>query len=410
MAGSLAEQKISGVSIAPVRAAVDGAFNAVGGRLYGTSHLKNAKNAFIRGALEGAFKGGAYNIADVLDNRLRNAYGIGNKQNPRNAGARNPWNKNSRNPWNSRNPKPTGSRCPQSDCIRPKPLRGMRNPKRRGSSGNGNRNTAHRNDRFSLGSFVRDVVSGAVMGGLASVTFYGAGKAVEALKRGVFNKRENLRAAGKYIDKYGYRYDKVSDYLYGDKFIVEGDPFMYSMKNRNGGTIVVSTKEITDKSFINTIDYYNQQGRKIDIISGTHGSRSGGSAFGSNWFWKKINSSLADIDFYIEDVENASSYKNIEVWGGLKRDAVINEPKPDSEKYIDQIELYYKPKIFYERGNMACPCCGKIFYGTLGFTRGENDDVTVFHKKFINKLFNKNRKERGELIKVCYNCLHYVKV
>ena len=103
MAGSLAEQKISGAPIAPVRAAVDGAFNAVGGRLYGTSHLKNAKNAFIRGALEGAFKGEAYNIADVLDNKLRNAYG----------------SENSWNPWNSRNPKTTGSRCPQSDCIRP---------------------------------------------------------------------------------------------------------------------------------------------------------------------------------------------------------------------------------------------------------------------------------------------------
>lgn len=57
----------------PVRAAVDGAFNALGGRIYGTSPLRSAKDAFIRGALEGAVKGGAYNIADVLDNRLRNA-------------------------------------------------------------------------------------------------------------------------------------------------------------------------------------------------------------------------------------------------------------------------------------------------------------------------------------------------
>lgn len=61
----------------------------------------------------------------------------------------------------------------------------MRNPKRVSSGTNGNGNTAHRNDRFSLESFVRDVVSSAVMGGLASVTFYGAG---EALKRGVERK------------------------------------------------------------------------------------------------------------------------------------------------------------------------------------------------------------------------------
>ena len=185
MAGSLAEQKIAGGRLSPVRAAVDGAFNAAGGRLYGTSPLRNAKDAFMRGALEGALKGGAYNIADVLDNKLRNAYGSGGRRNP---GTRNSWNKDNRNPWNSRNPRPTGSRCPQSDCIRPKPLKGMRNPKRGSSGANGNGNTTHHNDRFSLGSFVRDVVSGAVMGGLASVTFYGAGKAVEALKRSVQKK------------------------------------------------------------------------------------------------------------------------------------------------------------------------------------------------------------------------------
>ena len=204
MAGSLAEQKIAGGRLSPVRAAVDGAFNAAGGRLYGTSPLRNAKDAFMRGALEGALKGGAYNIADVLDNKLRNAYGSGGRRNPGTTGIRNPWNQDNRNPWNSRNPRPTGSRCPQSDCIRPKPLRGMRNPKRRGSDTNGNGNTAHRNDRFSLGSFVRDVVSGAVMGGLASVAFYGAGKAVEALKRrtlGINGRRALTLVLGSYDDQ-----------------------------------------------------------------------------------------------------------------------------------------------------------------------------------------------------------------
>jgi len=183
MAGSLAEQKIAGGRISPVRAAVDGAFNAAGGKLYGTSPLRNAKDAFMRGALEGALKGGAYNIADVLDNKLRNAYDSGSRRNPGTSGTRNPWNKKNQTPWNSRNPRPTGSKCPQSDCIRPKPLKGICNPKRESSNGKGN--TAHRNDRFSLENFVRDVVSGAVMGGLASVAFFRAGKAVEALKRGV---------------------------------------------------------------------------------------------------------------------------------------------------------------------------------------------------------------------------------
>ena len=161
----------------PVRAAVDGAFNALGGRIYGTSPLRNAKDAFIRGALEGAVKGGAYNIADVLDNKLRNVHDSGNRQNPRTSGKQ--------NPWNSRTPRPTKSRCPQSDCIRPKPLKGMRNPKYIGSGGDSNGHTTYRNDRFRLGSFIRDVVAGAVMGGLASVAFYGAGKGAAALKQSV---------------------------------------------------------------------------------------------------------------------------------------------------------------------------------------------------------------------------------
>ncbi len=218
MAGSLAEQKIAGGRLSPVRAAVDGAFNAAGGRLYGTSPLRNAKDAFMRGALEGALKGGAYNIADVLDNKLRNAYGSGGRRNP---GIRNPWNKKNQTPWNSRNPRPTGSRCPQSDCIRPKPLKGMRNPKRGSSGANGNGNTTHRNDRFSLGSFVRDVVSGAVMGGLASVTFYGAGKAVEALKR-----------VGRKLDK------KSSDTL------LEYNLQFFSQKSSNNYAKLRNTKNI----------------------------------------------------------------------------------------------------------------------------------------------------------------------
>ncbi len=199
MAGSLAEQKISGARMAPVRAAVDGAFNAVGGRLYGTSPLKNVRNAFMRGALEGAVKGGAYNIADVLDNRLRNAYNARKRQKLRTTRKRNTWKKKNKNPWNSRNPRPTGSRSPQSHCGRPKPLKGIRNPKRRS-----NRNRIYRtrhilpDDRFRFRSFVRDVVAGAVMGGLSSAAFYGAGKAVEALKR--INRKSDKKSSDLLLD------------------------------------------------------------------------------------------------------------------------------------------------------------------------------------------------------------------
>ena len=167
MAGSLAEQKLAGERMSPVRAAVDGAFNALGGRIYGTSPLRNAKDAFIRGALEGAVKGGAYNIADVLDNKLRNAYG--------------PKKPAVRKPQNLRGVQPTRSRCPQKECEKARPFAGMKYAGKDGRGGS----LAPRNDRFSFGRFVRDVAVGAVMGGLASVAFYGAGKGVAALRNSV---------------------------------------------------------------------------------------------------------------------------------------------------------------------------------------------------------------------------------
>ncbi len=172
MAGSLAEQKLAGERMSPVRAAVDGAFNALGGRIYGTSPLRNAKDAFIRGALEGAVKGGAYNIADVLDNKLRNAHG-----------PKRPTAQSIRNP---RGVQPTRSRCPQQECEKARPFAGMNYPRKNGRGGS----LAPRNDRFSLGRFVRDALVGAVMGGLASVAFYGAGKGVEALKQSIQQEME----------------------------------------------------------------------------------------------------------------------------------------------------------------------------------------------------------------------------
>jgi hypothetical protein len=297
-AGSLAEQKLAGERMSPMRAAVDGAFNALGGRIYGASPLRNAKDAFIRGALEGAVKGGAYNIADVLDNKLRNAYG--------------PKKPAVRKPQNLRGVQPTRSRCPQKECEKARPFAGMKYAGKDGRGGS----LAPRNDRFSLGRFVRDVAVGAVMGGLASVAFYGAGKGVEALERSVRRNNGSSRAVGKYIDKNGNRYDKVSDYLFGDKYIVDGDPLMYAMNNRNDGKIVVSIDPISGNSFINTIKFYKKEGQKINILSGTHGTAVGESALGAKRFWNRNidNEWLAERGFYEEDVRTAQRFKKVKVY------------------------------------------------------------------------------------------------
>ena len=47
---------------------------------------------------------------------------------------------------------------------------------------------------FSLGGFVRDVLTGAVTGGLGSAGFYGAGKAVEKLRGSVVGRRNDADA------------------------------------------------------------------------------------------------------------------------------------------------------------------------------------------------------------------------
>ena len=124
------------------------------------------------------------------------------------------------------------------------------------------------------------------------------------------------KLSDRYVDSEGNQYDKVSDYLPGDVQTVDGDPLMYSKNNEAGGTIVLSTDAIDGESFQNTIDYYNQEGRKINILSGSHGTPDGQSALGSRRLWNRSDndSSLASRLFYKEDVATASNYDNVKVY------------------------------------------------------------------------------------------------
>ena len=80
--------------------------------------------------------------------------------------------------------------------MKSRPLAGMNYPRKGGRGGS----FAPRNDRFSLGSFVRDMAIGAVMGGLASVAFYGAGKGVEALNKSIRKWRTESRKSLNDVD------------------------------------------------------------------------------------------------------------------------------------------------------------------------------------------------------------------
>ena len=98
--------------------------------------------------------------------------------------------------------------------------------------------------------------------------------------------------------------------------MVNGDPLMYSMNNRNGGTVVLSTEPINGNSFINTLDYYNSQGKKVVILSGTHGSVTGESSLGANRLLlrKSKNAFCAERSFFNEDVNTANRYNNVKVY------------------------------------------------------------------------------------------------
>ncbi len=130
---------------------VSGTSNAFGQMLYGTGQLKGMGDAFVRGARSGAVVSGLENIAGAL--------GL------------------------------TG-RDPRRMCGSPDPFdleSGLGGS--RGYHGGAGHSRIGNGGGFSLGSFVKDTLTGAVAGGLGSAGFYGAGKAVEALRGSVVGRR-----------------------------------------------------------------------------------------------------------------------------------------------------------------------------------------------------------------------------
>ena len=164
--GSALEQGISRGRVDIGESLLSGAGNALSEVLYGTGELKGVKDAFLRGARTGAVMSGIDNITDHVG-----AYGV--------AGER------------IFGKKPDRAVIPTNAGRDPKGMCGAADPfDLSGGLGNGRgyRSGAGHDGRtggFSLGGFVRDVLTGAVTGGLGSAGFYGAGKAVEKLRGSV---------------------------------------------------------------------------------------------------------------------------------------------------------------------------------------------------------------------------------
>ena len=162
--GSALEQGISRGRVDLGESLLSGAGNAISEVLYGTGPIDDLRDAFIREARTGAVMSGFENITDSVG-----PYGV--------AGSR----LLGKTPNEAIIPEAINAgRDPKGMCDTADPFdmsSGLGN-------GRGYRSGAGHDGRaggFSLGGFVRDVLTGAVVGGLGSAGFYGAGKAVDAL-------------------------------------------------------------------------------------------------------------------------------------------------------------------------------------------------------------------------------------
>ena len=181
--GNALEQGFSRGRVDIGESLLSGAGNALSEVLYGTGELKGAKDAFLRGARTGAVMSGIDNIA-----RAAGIRGTEPGINPGGGG-------HSRRAAETAVPGYTG-RDPRGMCGAADPFdlsSGLGN-------GRGYRSGAGHDSGtggFSLGGFVRDVLTGAVTGGLGSAGFYGAGKAVEVLRGSVAGRVDDRYTAPK---------------------------------------------------------------------------------------------------------------------------------------------------------------------------------------------------------------------
>ena len=190
-------QKI-GTGNADLRRSITGGLtNAVGGAIYGNSPLKNAGQALLRGGAAGAASSGINYLSDALDTRKIREDALRRMA----QGSVSPY---------ARRSDPSGL------CSVPDPFAGgVGYPAVRGYRYEGHTATGTAGKGgFNLADFGKELLTGFVAGGLSSAAFYGAGKAVEAVKGSVRGVCENdvitmsdsyvgVKQASKYLQSQG---------------------------------------------------------------------------------------------------------------------------------------------------------------------------------------------------------------
>lgn len=174
--GSAFEQKISRGNINFKESMAGGLTNAVSGAIYGKNPLKNAKNAFWRGAGSGAATSAINYLFHMGDDQngaqVYNASGQGERYGSYLYG-------------NNRDSRGICGVSSQSHNVI-----GYSRGRGYHYQTSGTKET-HKKGGFDLGDFVKEAATGFVMGGLASAAFYGVGKAVEVIRGGIQNVRAN---------------------------------------------------------------------------------------------------------------------------------------------------------------------------------------------------------------------------
>ena len=169
--GSVAEQAISEGVVDAGKSIAGGLTNAVNGLIYGNGALRSLREAAVKGAASGALTSGINYLADVTG--------------PQPAARRSPGIQYQGGAAGMFRP-----RDPKRGCVPSDPSIGsLRYGKDYGYQYNvpvSNEDDQSRKG-FSLWDFGKEMLTGAVTGGMAGAAFYGAGRAVSALKESVGN-------------------------------------------------------------------------------------------------------------------------------------------------------------------------------------------------------------------------------
>ena len=167
--GSMAEQAISEGVVDAGKSIAGGLTNAVNGLIYGNGALQSLKEAAVKGAASGALTSGINYFADVMSPQPTARRSPGIQYQGGAAGMFRP-------------------RDPKRGCVPSDPSIGsLRYGRDYGYQYNVPASGEESQNRrgFSLCDFMKEMLTGAVTGGMAGATFYGAGRAVSALKESI---------------------------------------------------------------------------------------------------------------------------------------------------------------------------------------------------------------------------------